>query len=200
MVQHVSQYKFEACYAYDNAFRLIIQSERNMPYERRTHKWHLESDQLRNKYLFNNPISICNYCKTPGHAESECKAKKHNIVNKTQFAFPPHIQTQPVPLMSQQFSPRFSPNNASTFPASQFFKPRNSQFSFRASQNANNNQESSTSVHPSRKPCWRYNSGATCYKPPCMFLHACELCGKNGHGHYMCPDATSTNFIPLSGP
>ena len=138
--------------------------------------------------------------KTPGHAESECKAKKHNIVNKNQFAFPPHIQTQPVPLMSQQFSPRFSPNNASTFPASQFFKPRNSQFSFRASQNTNNSQESSTSVHPSHKPYRRYNSGATCYKPPCMFLHACELCRKNGHGHFMCPDATSTNFIPRSSP
>ena len=31
MVQHVSQYKFEACYAYDNAFRIMIQSERHVP-------------------------------------------------------------------------------------------------------------------------------------------------------------------------
>ena len=57
MVQHVQQYKFEACYNYDNACRLTIANETDItdPNSKSAH-WHIESDTLRNRYLFNNPI------------------------------------------------------------------------------------------------------------------------------------------------
>ena len=205
MVQHVSQYTFEACYKYDTAFRLIIQNERNVPPHKRTCNWCTESDVLRNKYLFNNPISTCSYCKTPGHSVNQCKTKKNstidNPLSNTLFA------SAPMPLMSAQIQP---------FAQYQQWRPRNSQphHSFRAP-NSNNNQQQRFSfhapqntprhrpgsVHPSQKPCRNFNGNQPCPKPPCNFLHACEHCGATDHGLTICPHLpglSSSNFIPTS--
>ena len=209
MVQHVSQYKFEACHKYDNAFRLIVQNERHLPWDKKTCYWTHEADHLRNKYLFNNPLPTCDHCKTPGHTVSQCKSKKHsdNSQNNTLFS------TQPVPLMSQQFNqppPSFSssqqwrqPRNPYSFRAPHYASnnTQQQQFTFRAP-NTNNNQRNS--IPPNQKPCRRFNLGEDCYKPPCMFLHACKYCWATDHGiSKPCPHlsgASSTAFIPSSGP
>ena len=189
MVQHVNKYKFEACFKYDRDFRLTIQSERNMPPLEKTCHWSRESEDLRNKHLINNPLPICEKCKTPGHSEKTCRVKTKDTDNTNSIA---SVLSQQILPYAQQLGQQY--HSAPTTTTNQPWKPNN--HNFRPSQQ---NNPSRGKTPPNKKYCWRYAQGTPCSKPPCMFLHSCEFCGEK-HGSQFCNQNSSTNFIPLSGP
>ena len=190
MIQHFNKYKFDACFKYDRDFRLTIQSERNMPPTERTCWWSRESEDLRNRHLINNPLPVCEKCSIPGHTEKTCRRKDSKETN-TNLA---SVLSQALFPVAQQLSKQPQPPGAASNPP---WKTASS--NFRPQPFTTNNNNNSNKLPPSKKYCWRYAQGTPCSKPPCIFLHSCEICGEK-HGTHSCDKNTSTNFIPISGP
>ena len=153
----------------------------------RTCVWSRENEYLRNMYLVNNPLPICVYCKTPGHPEKQCRSKSNNENNST-TNYQNFIQnmTNPQPLLS------LNPRNP--------YATQGHQPNFRPSQNNNQktNNNNKKSIPPNQKYCFRFASHLPCHKPPCMFLHECQGCGRTDHGYNYWDKFTSTSFIPQS--
>ena len=181
-VEHVNQYKYEACHRYDRDFRISISNQRKMDPKRRTCQWSEVNENLRIKYLSNSPLFKCDICKNPGHNAKQCKAKQNNTEDSFYYGSDAHNPSQtPQHTDNQQW------RNNSNFRGSNNNRNQNN----RPDGNSNSNN-----IPSHRKPCWRFNQNRHCNKPPCQFMHACERCGGN-HGSFQCRSQTSTNFIPL---
>ena len=164
-----------------------------MPPEERSHRWDVESEELRNKHLINNPLPICEKCNTPGHQEKNCRVKTKESTDKSNIASVLAEQLLPIQWqLNQQGHNSTSDNQPS-------WKNRyNKNNTFRSQQQQHNN--SSKSTPPNQKYCFRYAQGLYCQKERCIFLHSCELCGSTIHGAQQCDKVTSTNFTPTSKP
>ena len=190
IVRYVNEYKYEAVFKYDRDFRLTLAGQKNATIK--TVFWDVECDHLRNKYLLNSPLPICDNCKNAGHTKNQCR-KANNNNNNTSNATYAH---QDPPLHPPQ--PLFSNAQQNSFRASQ----NRQQQRFNNNNNNNNNNRGNNNgrnrLPPWQKHCHRFDAGTNCDKPPCMFLHACKNCGDQNHATYQCQTITSTNFIPIS--
>ena len=203
IVRYVNEYKYAAVFKYDRDFRLTLQSEKNSLVQ--TCSWEYENDHLRNKYLLNNPLPICDHCETPGHMKHQCRAKNTNTNNNnnnnnssTGFHSQDHTSAPPQPLFSYGQQQQFQSNRQGQSQQSSSFRgsQQNRSRQQRSNNNNNNHNNNRRGVPPSQKYCFRYGRGEICI-PPCMFLHACENCGDPAHGAYQCQTITSSNFIPI---
>ena len=157
----------------------------------------------RNRYLVNNPLPICAYCKTPGHTENQCRAKANNTNNSTSDNQQQHNNrntSQPQPLFSfyprqPSHNNRQNQQNHNNSRSNGGNHGNNRHNNFRSNNNNNNR-----SLPPSQKYCFRFASGLPCNKPPCMFLHQCEGCSSYEHGLNYCTEISSSSFIPQNGP
>ena len=141
--------------------------------------WCIPSEDLRVRHLMDNALSKCSYCKGSGHYASSCQIKQENESNTLSAQLAAAItQSLPPQSSSQQNSSRNSQQQSQTW--------RNSD-NFRGNQNQQQSGASASgSIHPSKKPCWRFNSGVPCEKPPCIFHHGCRLRPSTTHGAHNC--------------
>ena len=202
-VEFVGDYKFAACFAYDRDFRLNIANQRNVV--NRKHFWSTPNEKLRTRHLSNNGLTKCSYCKGSGHFESGCTHKQKDESETLPAQLAAALTMTKSQLMQQQQPSR----GASSHPHQQTWSNNNSNNNNNNNNNYNNNnnfrpprnsQPTGGRIPPAQKPCWYFQAGRNCRKPPCQFLHTCEKCGSPQHGGNVCDRHTSTNFIPLSGP
>ena len=173
IIRQTTKYKFEACYAYDNSFRLIVASEASVHPDQRSAKWTSIEDETANSHFTQDALlPVCYLCKAVGHYAKICPSAKeaqgsNNIDN--QFRNGAHSAT----IQHATF------NTANTEPQQMLpsrFKPTGQQSGNRGS-------------------CIRFNRGIYCLKSPCQFEHKCNICNQ-GHPGIKCAKVTSTNFMP----
>ena len=191
-VQHINQYKYEACFKYDRDFRITIANQRNMDPTRQTCHWTVVNELLRIRHLNNNPLIPCTFCLNPGHDVKSCRAKNAEEADKTlNITAVLQQATQQQTTSTQNF--RQQQQNSGY---NQNFRSNNNNnnSNFR---NSNQNNGRPNNIPPSQKHCNRFSENRYCDKSRCQFLHACQSCGSTQHGRDACKNHTSTNFIPL---
>ena len=169
IIRQTLKYKFEACYAYDNSFRLIVASEASMHPDQRSAKWTSIEDETASSHFTQDALlPVCYLCKAVGHYAKICPSAKAQA-NDYQFRNGAHSATI-------QHAGN-TVNTANTEPQPMLpsrFKPTGQQ---------------------SGNKCIRFNRGIYCLKPPCQYEHKCNICNQ-GHPGIKCAKVTNTNFMP----
>lgn len=179
----VRKFKFENCYAYDKAFRTQIAAEINTPPTHRTTSWERQNDDLYNLYLRDAYLPACYHCSSYGHYIATCPFKSAKRIHATST-----IAT------STAIASNSSQHGFRNFPQ------KNNQYSYTANDTPDRSAPtpSHSSNGTSNGTCARFNRGAYCKKPPCMFIHKCNRCNRANHNGTQCFLNTSTPFRPQS--
>ena len=185
-----NRYRFDACLNYDRYFRLSMANQQTLSADLRSVSWLTISEEYRAMYLLDSPIPNCFNCKSRGHLSTNCPEKKgeSSTANTASTSFSAGSSSraptfrrnrpqQPQPLMSCNAQPQ-QQQSLRTQPNSQQNRPLPAQY----------------------KPCFRFNGGFPCTKPPCQFVHACSLCFRDPpHPATQCDQGTHQSAFRPDG-
>ena len=181
----VRKFKFDNCYAYDKAQRTQLAAQISAPHNNHTTSWSQQNDELSNLYLRDIYLPACYYCNNYGHFAHICPFKSPSSTNNLQ-------QLNNFRPFRSQYSYISSAAATPSRPPTNYNRPSRPISPQAFLSNATNNNAHSTI----KSVCHRFNQTGFCRKPPCNFLHICNVCRKQGHPGFRCFSKTDTAFMP----
>ena len=173
-----NKHRFDAVYMYDKEFRLQMASQASLKPEQRSVRWRVQNTELSNIHLPPSTLlSGCNLCKSIGHLAYSCPFKSNTIADGK-------IAT------AAQSTARFRNADYQSSPEGSCIPTTPS---WSTSSKHQQHQQQQQQKFRQSYTCKRYNRGDACVKPPCKFLHVCDVCGQN-HPARKC--TTNSSFIP----
>ena len=188
-----NRYRFDACLNYDRYFRLSMANQQTLSADLRSVSWLTISEEYRAMYLLDSPIPNCFLCKSRGHLSTNCPPKKGESSSSNSTS------TSVSAGGSSRVPTTFRRNNRPQQPQP-LMAFNNQQQTQQQHQRTQPNFQQNRPVPAQFKPCFRYNGGTHCTKPPCQFAHVCSLCFRDPpHPATQCDQATNQSAFRPDG-